>query len=481
MDKKRNAANNYIEKYKNLAVKTSLQPALHFTPPLGWMNDPNGLIFFNGHYHLFYQYHPYETKWRQMYWGHAVSDDLITWRDLPIALAPSESYEDSPEGGCFSGTALEHEGMLYLFYTAVARNAAGDLVQKQCAAMSEDGLHFSKYENNPIIQTDHLGNENSHFRDPKVWKHDNTFYMLVGVSQDQVGKLALYKSENLFDWTFVNIVFEEPGGWMLECPDFYELDGQEVLTFSPVGIKGEYSTYLIGKMDYQEGVFHVESRGILDYGVDFYAPQTFLSTNGERYVIGWQNGWEWMDEWNGFGALTENNWCGAMSMPRRVSIRNKQLYSTIPDQVTALEGAQIIINDTQTNGYLKKVTEIQTPSIIELSLKSGESPITLMFKDQRTGMEDRFIIEDQLRYHSNENPLGRKTLTMPLAKKENRVKIILDLYSMEVFAEGEGTVLSVNSFFKGACEREFSFSCCEDDRIEKLVVTKLNAKRLITG
>ena len=153
----KNEANQYIEKYRALAAKSSKQPILHFTPSLGWMNDPNGLIFFKGEYHLFYQYHPYQTKWHQMYWGHAVSSDLITWQELPIALAPSEEYENSPDGGCFSGTALEHEGTLYLFYTAVAKNAAGQLIQKQCVAMSEDGRHYSKYENNPIIHIDHLG------------------------------------------------------------------------------------------------------------------------------------------------------------------------------------------------------------------------------------------------------------------------------------------------------------------------------------
>lgn len=119
--------------------------------------------------------------------------------------------------------------------------------------MSEDGRHYSKYENNPIIHIDHLGKENPHFRDPKVWQKGSTFYMLVGVSQDNVGKLLMYRSENLLGWTEMGVAFEEPNAWMLECPDFYELDGKEVLTFSPVGIKGEYSTYLIGHMDYERG------------------------------------------------------------------------------------------------------------------------------------------------------------------------------------------------------------------------------------
>lgn len=480
MERKWIEANQYIKKNKVLAVKTSQQPSLHFTPPLGWMNDPNGLIFFKNEYHLFYQYHPYETKWNQMYWGHATSDDLIKWRDLPIALAPCEEYENDSEGGCFSGTALVHEDKLFLFYTAVTKNKGGDLIQKQCVAMSEDGLHFTKYENNPIIQVDNLGNENGHFRDPKVWKHENLFYMLVGVSQENVGKLLLYRSENLFNWKFINVIFEEKEGWMLECPDFYELDGKDILTFSPVGVAGKYSAYLIGKMDYLKGRFIIESTGILDYGVDFYAPQSFLNHEGERYVIGWQNGWEWMEEWNGFGDLIENSWCGAMSIPRKVKIKDNQLYSELPERLGALMSTQIEVSNLQTNGYLKKITDIQKPTIIELSLKSGNTPIKLVFKNKRNGIEDTFTIGKQLNYQSQGNPLGRKSLNMPFSNESKRLKILLDLYSIEVFNEDKGTVLSVNSFFKGAFERELYYSCSEESRVEKLVITELNLKKLIT-
>ena len=471
MNRKAKEANDYIEKNKHLASQNSQRPALHFTPSLGWMNDPNGLIFFKNKYHLFYQYYPYETKWNQMYWGHAVSEDLISWRDLPIALAPSE---DNLEGGCSSDTSLEHEGKLYLFYTAVATNSTGNLIQRQCVATSEDGIHFSKYEHNPIIQTDQLNEENKHFRDPKVWKYDHKFYLLLGVSQDHVGKLLLYCSDNLFDWTFMNVIFEDNRSWMLECPDFYELDGKDVLTFSPVGIKNEYSTYLIGKLDYQTGQFQIESRGILDYGVDFYAPQSVLNSSGERYVIGWQNGWEWMDEWNGFGELPENSWCGAMSIPREIKIKENRLHSIVPKKLTSLNSSQLIVSDIQTNGNLKKVTTIQSPVIIELLITENCSPITLVFKDKKNEITDTFIIENkEVHYHSSGNPLGRKELRMPLSSETRKIKILLDLYSIEFFDEGAGTVLSINSFFKGELDREFSFKCYENNSIERFFVTEL--------
>lgn len=117
----------------------------HFMGPCGWINDPNGLIYFKGKYHFFYQFNPYSGFWSQMHWGHAVSDDLMHWEQLPVALAPSESYDDHPQGGCFSGSAIEKDGKLYLIYTGTANNGNG-FEQTQNVAVSEDGIHFKKYE-----------------------------------------------------------------------------------------------------------------------------------------------------------------------------------------------------------------------------------------------------------------------------------------------------------------------------------------------
>lgn len=117
----------------------------HFEPPRGWMNDPNGLIFYQGRYHAFYQHNPYAPKWDVMHWGHAVSEDLLHWEHLPMALVPDQPYED--DLGCFSGSAVEKDGRLYLFYTAVSHRFG----QAQCVAWSDDGVHFTKYEGNPVI------------------------------------------------------------------------------------------------------------------------------------------------------------------------------------------------------------------------------------------------------------------------------------------------------------------------------------------
>ena len=134
-----------INQNKEKVSQGKMRQKYHFMAETGWINDPNGLIYFKGKYHFFYQYNPYQSFWENMHWGHAVSDDLIHWEYLPVALAPSEPYEDHLKGGCFSGSAIEFDGKLYLIYTA-ATNHGNGFVQTQCVAYSEDGIHFEKYE-----------------------------------------------------------------------------------------------------------------------------------------------------------------------------------------------------------------------------------------------------------------------------------------------------------------------------------------------
>jgi beta-fructofuranosidase len=157
-------ANAYIRETAN-RVNPRYKGVFHFSPPVGWLNDPNGLCFFRGRYHLFYQYHPYGTEWGPMHWGHAVSDDLLSWEHLPVALAPghsagprrgvsSENRGSPPDTacdsfGCFSGSALvvrrgDLSDRLYLLYTGVRKNTQGRELQQQCLAWSDDGLNFTK-------------------------------------------------------------------------------------------------------------------------------------------------------------------------------------------------------------------------------------------------------------------------------------------------------------------------------------------------
>ena len=211
MQQKIEKAQRWIDCGKQVVKDGNMRQHYHFMAQAGWINDPNGLIYFKGKYHFFYQCNPYEGFWGSIYWGHAVSDDMLHWEYLPLALAPSEVYDEHPRGGCFSGSAIEHDGRLFLMYTAAANEGRG-VEQTQCIAYSKDGIHFEKYHGNPVL-TAPEGIEANQFRDPKVWKHEDTYYMVCGASRDGKGQALLYQSKDMLHWTFFNVLAESRGEW----------------------------------------------------------------------------------------------------------------------------------------------------------------------------------------------------------------------------------------------------------------------------
>lgn len=260
----------------------------HFQNQKGWMNDPNGLVWFKGKYHAFFQHYPYATHWGQMHWGHAISDDLIHWEELDIALYPDMPYED--DGGCFSGSAIVKDDTLYLFYTSVSH----ELGQTQSMAYSTDGIHFTKYENNPIIPMSPLGS-NKDFRDPKVFEYQNSYRMVVGAGIDNIGKMLLFKSDDLIHWEFVNEILEDLRfGPCLECPDMFKVGNKYCLMFSSIKMIPHRVNFALGFFDGTKFVFDnpEEPYFAIETGPDFYAPQTFLAPDNRRILIGWMYNWQ---------------------------------------------------------------------------------------------------------------------------------------------------------------------------------------------
>ncbi|MDE6063181.1 MAG: glycoside hydrolase family 32 protein, partial [Lachnospiraceae bacterium] len=208
------------------------RPIFHLSPRVGWMNDPNGFSYYKGEYHLFYQYHPYDSFWGPMHWGHAVSRDLLHWEYLPAALAPDMPYD---KDGCFSGSALAlSDGSHLLLYTGVRKEPQADGsfrdVQTQCVAIG-DGREFEKMPDNPVLTEKELpeGGSRYDFRDPKAWLgEDGIYYCVVGnCTEDYDGQILLYSSADGIHWKYESILVKNNGrfGKMWECPDFFELDG----------------------------------------------------------------------------------------------------------------------------------------------------------------------------------------------------------------------------------------------------------------
>ncbi|MGM0902993.1 MAG: glycoside hydrolase family 32 protein [Bacillota bacterium] len=451
-------ANQVVSQLKDKISHHQWRLKYHVMPPAGWMNDPNGFSFFNGEYHLFYQHHPFSPEWGPMHWGHVKSKNLVHWEELPIALAPSEDFD---KDGCFSGSAIEKDGKLYLVYTGnvwVDGPLDEDLKQVQALAVSEDGIHFEKVVGNPVISEIPKGDINTfHFRDPKVWKRGNSYYMVLGSkTKDNVGQVLLYSSEDLFDWQFISVIAKGEGnlGYMWECPDLFELSGKAVLVMSPQGVKPEgilynnlhQSGYVMGEVDYKTGNFKHGPLHLLDFGFDFYAPQTMEDEQGRRILVAWMDMWESEMPTQKFGA-------GAMTIPRLVTMKNDRLYTTPVPELKELRQNEVHYKDFTIEREIS-IKDVSGDCLeLEMVIDCQEATqFGLKFRvDEATNQETVLHFNKQAnvvtldRNQSGQGPGG--TRQAELKSMDNlHLQIFIDKSSVEVFINGGEKVMSARIF-----------------------------------
>ncbi|MBO5622498.1 MAG: glycoside hydrolase family 32 protein, partial [Butyrivibrio sp.] len=320
-------AREYEKEYAK-KVQTKQRPLFHVTAPVGWINDPNGFSEYQGYYHLFYQYHPYSTHWGPMHWGHVRTQDFIKWEKLPVALAPDTEYDCE---GCFSGSAVTlKDGRHLLMYTSVnkVQDPEGEIQfrQQQSIAIG-DGCNYEKIDANPVIGTAMIPKENSKtdFRDPKIIEENGKYYALVGSRpKDGSGEILLFESTDLKTWEYCTVVDRcmNEYGRMWECPDYFELDKTQILIVSPQDMEGDGGEFhpgngtvlFIGRKK-SDLSFERKSVQTLDFGMDFYAPQTLLSKDGRRILIGWMQNWDTCNVGN-----EERMIYGQMTIPRELTI-----------------------------------------------------------------------------------------------------------------------------------------------------------------
>lgn len=446
-----------INEKKKLIENAKMRQRYHFMAEQGWINDPNGLIYFRDKYHFFYQYNPFNSYWGEMHWGHAISDDMINWEYLPIALAPSEHYDHHKEGGCFSGSSIEHEGVLYVLYTGTTNYGDG-FIQTQCLAYSEDGVHFEKYEKNPII-TAPEGYEQANFRDPKVWKHGDHFYLICGAKKDNLAKALLYKSSNLKEWEFVNVLAESRGelGYMWECPDFYSLGDKHVLMFSPMGLHERTTVYLVGDMNYETGKFDYHTTGEIDWGFDYYAPQSFLDHKGRRLIVGWANAWDWMPWWKDWGPTFKENWCGSFGIPREVKLCDDNTLQFIPVEEFQLlrfdekkfENIEIGNNKYEVTAGDGVAYEIKME--IDLKKTTAESfSLLLRCSEDKETVINFDLKKSELTFDRNNSDGWSKGISRSIIKHKNKDTLDIHIYSdqssIEIFTCNYQIIHSCNVF-----------------------------------
>ena len=442
----------YNEKYR---------PQFHFSPEYGWMNDPNGMVYLDGEYHLFYQYNPYGSMWGNMHWGHAVSTDLNSWTYLPTAIAPDSL------GAIFSGSAVIDvnntagfgKNAMVAIYTSAGR------VQSQSIAYSTDkGRTFTKYEGNPVIPNPGIPD----FRDPKVFWHNESNQWIMSLATKQT--ITFYGSANLKSWTRLSEFGDGIGshGGVWECPDLVSLDynGKTkwvlVVSINPGGPNGGSATqYFIG--DFDGKTFRADALPYplwMDYGRDNYAGLTWGNipeNDGRKIFMGWMSNWDYANN------VPTKNFRSAMTVARELKIANNGKHLVVSNYpvsetktLRALESAKkdvVVEKEVVLSNLLDKNKGTYE---IEMTLKPQNAGIFgfILQNSKNEELEFRFdMTTGFFSIHRHKSGLvdfeGRFAAGMnaPLVKKDAyKVRVLVDKASAEIFIN-EGELALTTIFF----------------------------------
>ena len=412
----------------------NFKPVFHITGEKGWINDPNGVVKFQGKYHVFYQHHPYSCEWGPMHWGHVVSDDLLTWTYLPYALVPGDEFD---KDGCFSGSSLVIDGTLYIVYTGFIFNEDPEKIRQiQCLASSKDGIHFTKH--GAIITEKELPDvyKSCDFRDPQLVYKDGQYLLFAAAKKKSGGgSIVLFKSQDLKKWEFVNdVLTHNSEGLMIECVGYYEDLGLMIYSEQDFP-KDNNHCFNIHSTEYEVGVLNNEGKFIpkgnktlIDYGFDFYAPQIM---NDGHYLIAWMNMWDRNNPSAKYG------FAGMLTVLRKVVVQDNMMLQTPvvygkEQKKTEIKG---VYKDRLSVGTLKlEITDLKDLSI---NLRMGKDEITKFYLDGNAFIFDRS--------QSGEKIVGREEDTLSLQGKRkmpyikeklDTIYIVLDKYSIEIFVNG---------------------------------------------
>ena len=465
LEKARSYENEYTEIYGEE------HPVFHMSPPVGWMNDPNGFSLFRGEYHLFFQYYPYDTVWGTMHWGHAKTRDFIRWDYLPAALAPDMPYD---KNGCFSGSAIEIDGgkQLILYSGVTPLNYTlekpvedlppdSDQYQNLCVAIG-DGIDFQKLDTNPMLLASSAPGQASlvDFRDPKIWQEEDGYYAVVSNrSENSDGDILLYKSDNCIRWEFCSTLFSNNGnfGKMWECPDLFSLDGRDVLLVSPMEMKkqgleyhdGHVAVAFIGKYERENHIFLDEKNQAIDYGIDFYSTQTLATGDGRRIMIAWMQNWGERDiQPEGLHFFGQN------TIPRELEIKEGRLIQNPVREIENYRQDKVLYHkvdlSSETDGSFLTLPGIEG-RVLDMTIQlSTDQPDTFTRFDLQLAQDENHHL--LLQYFPQENIISVDRRNCGKIQEEVKVgkfyvrdmqgclklRILLDKYSIELFAnDGE--------------------------------------------
>lgn len=419
----------------------------HIEPPDGWLNDPNGLSFYKGEYHVYFQYSPIAADGHTPRgWGHYHGADL-----MHMAYDKAVMMPDIPEDshGVYSGSAIENDGVLHIFYTGnVKMEGDYDYVT---AGRGANVIHVTTADGSEVSEKQVLLRNcdypdfcSCHVRDPKVWKEDEVWKMVLGArTLDDEGCVLVYESADLINWKYTGKVYKEGYGYMWECPDYFELGGKGFLSTCPQGLP-HYETKWQNLNE--SGYFPVEGRledsrlgefTEWDMGFDFYAPQTFLDPQGRRILIGWLG----MDNRVYGNATTELGWQHCLTIPREVTLGENGRPRQYPiAEFDALRKGERRHADGCTAKYALPLEICGEPTAdftitldgkLELHFDKAKQLFTMKFSDEKYGC-------------------GRGTRNAVVANVSS-IRLIADMSSIEVYLNGGETVMSTRFYPDGDC------------------------------
>ena len=412
-------------------IEEKYRPLYHHTPKRGWMNDPNGMFYKDGVWHLFYQYNPYGSMWGNMHWGHSSSTDLVHWKDEGVALAPDAW------GTMFSGSCVTDNGNIVAMYTTSRPTPFGGDVQAQCIAFSKDnGKTFRKYEGNPVLTA-----EEKDFRDPRpFWNEDiKAWNLILAVGQE----MRIYSSPDLKEWKYESSFGKEYGchGGVWECPDLFPIGQPKkwvlICNINPGGPFGGSATqYFVGQFDGHKFTCEHQDTRWMDYGKDHYATVSFCNApDNRRTVMAWMSNWQYANQ------VPTMQFRSANSVPRDLGMfeyKGEFYVSVVPSkEMLSLRGDKA----KQPTEACEIVVDVKKQAEIVLSNAKGEQIIMRYDAAKQTFSMDRTRSGDVS--FSADFPCVTEAPTYGTVKQ---LRIFIDRCSVEAF-DAEGKMAMTNLVF----------------------------------
>lgn len=434
-------SDEYLADIKQQAKTDPYYPSYHIAPHHGLINDPNGLSFFNGEHHIFYQWFPLGPVHGLKHWYHVSTKDFVHYQDRGIAMYPDQPYD---QHGCYTGVGVEHQGALHLFYTANLLDKDGRGYPSQALAVMDSQ---GKIDKKGVIVPFNSESYTQEFRDPVIVQRGDKFHMLIGAqTHDKCGCLALYSGDAIDRYQHQGDI--DVGladfGYMWECPNYYEDEEHGVFIFSPQGVSSDSKydlnnvfsvVYMLGEpIDFNSKSFSNQGYIELDKGFDFYAPQTYLDDKGRRILIGW------LGNSKSEYPTDKNNWAHMLTLPRELTIDQDRLVQTPIKELESLRQSTLSLKPSQTLQSTAFELEVLVKDEFSITF-ANRLGHKLVFRGNRDELTlDRTLVSQ---------PHAERFGTVRYAKRllrEQTIRIYVDHSSLEIFADHGKTTFTSRLF-----------------------------------